>query len=100
MMDSEAVRGVQRGVLGSAVVVEGVADFWALGSLDWGRAAVLGGVSGSFRTLGELPWAPGANIWLLVHNDAAGDLYAQQAAESLAGLPITLLRKHLGGTNE
>lgn len=100
MMDSEAVRLLhQRRMLGSAVVVEGVADFWAISGLAKADA-VLGGVSGSFRSLGDLPWAPGARIVLLVHDDKAGDLYAQQAAESLAGLPVTLLRKHLGGTNE
>lgn len=99
MMSSEVMRGVKCGVLGQAVVVEGVADFWAAAGLP-GWPPVLGGVSGSFRSLGELPWMAGAQIILLVHDDKAGDLYAEQAAQSLAGLPVTLMRKRLGATHE
>lgn len=100
MMSGQLRRDLARGWLGRAVVCEGVADFWALASVSKAGpelGGVLGGVSGSFKTLGALPWAPDAKIVLLTHDDAAGELYAQQAAESLAGQPVKLYRARLGG---
>ena len=95
MMSRAAREELARG-LARAIVVEGVADFWALASIV-AEVPVLGGVSGSFKTLGDVPWRRGAEVVLLVHADAAGDRYAEQAAGSLGGRGVRLLRRRLGG---
>jgi hypothetical protein len=94
-----ALAGLHAEDLGDAVViVEGVADFWAMAgwALAGGRrVAVLGGVSGSFPGAGELPVRAGCRVTLALHHDEAGDRYAAQIVQALGGRGADIRRARL-----
>lgn len=102
-MCPRALEALQGAGLRQAIMVEGVADFWALAG--WCQAqglpyAVLGGVSGSFAAAGDLPWTDGAELALMVHEDEAGDRYAVTVAQALAGQAIKLKRVKLNEVDD
>lgn len=65
------------------LVVEGFTDWLRAALICAGRMPVLGGISGSFRALGEVRWPEGCRVWIATDEDAAGERYAQQAQEAL-----------------
>jgi hypothetical protein len=97
-----ALEGLQGRGLSQVAFCEGIADFWALAG--WAAEArpemqVLGGVSGSFPGVMELPWTQDAKVWIAVHADEAGDRYARQIVEGLRGTGARAARARMGGSD-
>ena len=46
--------------------------------MDLPGVAVLGGISGSFRALGDVRFPPGCVVYIGTDNDEAGDKYAAE----------------------
>ena len=65
------------------LVVEGITDFCAVTSVALPGWAILGGIEGSWRALGNVAWPQDCEVYLGMHNgdpDGKGDKYAATCA--------------------
>jgi archaellum biogenesis ATPase FlaH len=96
VMANSSARQMMRGVdpvqpIEGVIICEGVTDHWRISSII-GEAkrsfAVVGGVSGSFSSVGLMRIPNGAPIYIATDNDNAGDTYALKASEALSPRPV------------
>lgn len=70
---------------GRVIILEGITDYLAYASRRLPDLAVLGATSGGFPALADAAIPSNARIYLATDDDDAGNRYAEQVAEALAG---------------